>query len=242
MAAPSTDTFNGFPREALRFLSELERNNDRAWFQPRKADYEQYVRQPMFRLIESVNADLAKAAPDYRTEPAKAIYRIYRDTRFSANKTPYKTHIGALLWHKRLGKDGGAAIYFHLSTKEVLIAGGVYKPKPEVLLAIREHIASNHARLRAILKKKDLGQAMGELQGDILTRPPKGFQANHPAVDLLKRKDLLLEVILNPKIALKPEISRDLSRRILAMMPFVEFLNEPALKRRAKPRDPLFAD
>jgi uncharacterized protein (TIGR02453 family) len=242
MASPSTGSFNGFPREALRFLSELEENNDREWFQPRKADYEQYVREPMERLTAILNAGLARHAPDYVTEPAKAIYRIYRDTRFSANKTPYKTHIGTLLWHQRLGKNGGAALYFHVSRKELLIAGGVYKPSSEVLLAIREHIAANHERLRAILKRKTVRDSMGELQGDALSRPPKGWTADHPAVDLLKRKDLLLEVTLDPKIALKPEICGELSRRIRAMVPFVEFLNEPLLKRRAKPRDPLFED
>jgi uncharacterized protein (DUF2461 family) len=129
-----------------------------------------------------------------------------------------------------------------VSTKEVLIAGGVYKPTPEVLFRIREHIASDHGRLRAILKRKKVKESMGELQGDALSRPPKGWPAGHPAVDLLKRKDLLLEITLDPKIALRPELYEELSRRVRDMLPFIGFLNEPLLKHRAKPVDPLFLD
>jgi uncharacterized protein (TIGR02453 family) len=234
--------FTGFRREALRFLSDLEKNNDREWFQPRKEQYEAFLRQPMALLVERINADLAKYAPHYATEPSKAIYRIYRDTRFSPNKTPYKTHIGALLWHRRLDKNQTAALYFHLSTKEVLIASGIYRPLPEVLLAVRGHIAENHERLRAILRRKVVRNTFGELQGDLLSRPPKGWPANHPAMDLLKRKDLLLEVTLKPSVALRPTMLAELNKCFRLMAPFVDFLNEPLLQRRARPKDPLFVD
>jgi uncharacterized protein (TIGR02453 family) len=178
MATPALERFTGFSRTALRFLSDLEANNDREWFQPRKEQYDQLLRDPMMRLVNAINRELAKDAPEYLTDPAKAIYRIYRDTRFSADKTPYKTHIGALLWDRRLDKNSAAALYFHLSAKEVLIAGGVYKPLPEVLLAIRQHIADHHERLRAILRRKAVREKLGELQGESLNRPPKGWCAD----------------------------------------------------------------
>ena len=191
-----------FSPESLRFLRNLEKNNDRDWFQPRKDKYDDLVRGPMLALVEQVNADLAKHGQDYVTDPAKAVYRIYRDTRFSTDKTPYKTHIGALLWHRKLGKGGGAALYFHISTKELLIAAGLYHAPPELLTPVRHHIAEQHQRLRSILNRKAVKEEFGDLQGDSLSRPPKGWLPDHPAVELLKRKDLLLEVTLDPKMAL----------------------------------------
>ena len=229
----AVERFTGFSREALHFLSDLEANNDREWFQPRKEQYDQLLREPMARLVDRINDDLAKHGPDYVTEPSKAIYRIYRDTRFSPDKTPYKTHAGALLWNQRLDKNSGAALYFHLSTKEVLIAGGVYKPLPATLVAVREHIAGSHERLRAILRRKAVRDELGELQGDSLSRPPKGWPADHPAVDLLKRKDLLLETTLKPTVALGPEMLTEVTKRFRLMLPFVDFLNERLLTRAA---------
>jgi uncharacterized protein (TIGR02453 family) len=231
--------FAGFSREALRFLTDLERNNNRDWFQPRKEEYEGLVRTPMLELVTRVNDLLEKQAPDYVTEPSKAVYRIYRDIRFSPNKTPYKTHIGALLWHRELGKSGGAAFYFHVSTKELLIAGGLYMAPPEILTPVRQHIGESHERLRSILKRKAVRDELGDLHGESMARPPKGWTADHPAIDLLKRKNLLLEVELPAKTAVKPEALSEITRRIRAMVPFIQYLNEPLLSARSKPKDPL---
>ena len=88
--------FPGFPAEGLEFLRKLAKNNKREWFQPRKEIFEAKVKQPMIELVEAVNAELLKFAPDHINDPKKAVYRIYRDTRFSADKTPYKTHIAAV--------------------------------------------------------------------------------------------------------------------------------------------------
>ena len=229
-----------FTRESIDFLSELELNNDRDWFQPRKDDYERLVREPMAEAVERVNAALADSAPEYVTEPQKAIYRIYRDTRFSKDKLPYKTHIGALFPHRALGKNGGAALYFHLSPKEFLIAGGVYKCDPALLLAIRQHIAQHHERLTAMLKSRSVKQTFGELQGDQLTRPPKGWSADHPAIDYLRRKDLLLEVALQPEAAFGGKGVNEVTKRFRTMLPFVSFLNEPLLSQKKRSaRDPL---
>jgi uncharacterized protein (TIGR02453 family) len=240
MASASKPVFEGLPRQGLQFLADLESNNDRDWFQPRKDQFEALLRQPMLQLVEAINRNLKATA--YVTDPSKAVYRIYRDTRFSKNKAPYKTHISALFWHNRLGKDGGAVLYFHVSAKEFLIAGGVYKPMPEVLLMIRQHIAEHHERLRAVLKRKALRLELGELQGEALSRPPKGFDPDHPAIDLLKRKDLLLETTLDPRVATRPLVLDELTRRFGLMVPFIDLLNEPLIARRARTKDPLFTD
>src|ERR1700688_4637899 len=111
--------FPGFPPEALTFLRNLKRNNRREWFQPRKEIFETRVKAPMVELVEAVNAALLEFAPDHIADPSKAIYRIYRDTRFSADKTPYKTHIGAIFPRRGLGKHSSAGFYVHLSPKSV---------------------------------------------------------------------------------------------------------------------------
>jgi uncharacterized protein (TIGR02453 family) len=193
----------------------------------------------MIAAVAALNRDLGKLAPDYVTDPAKAVYRVYRDTRFSSDKTPYKTHIAASLWNGRLGKNGGAGFYFHLSTKEFLIAGGLYHCPPEQLLLVRHHIAEHHQRLRSILRKKAIETLFNGLEGDQLARMPKGWPTDHPAADLLKYKDLLLEVTLPPEDAVKPDAIQEVGRRFRAMAPFIEFLNEPMLAAATAPRDPL---
>ncbi len=212
-----------FSPEALQFLRDLKENNDREWFQPRKEEYERLLRGPMLAAVEEVNRALSRKAPDYITDPAKSVYRVYRDTRFSPNKTPYKTHIGALLWHRRLGKDGGAGLYFHLSTDEFLTAAGLYHVPNDMLLKVRNHIAAEHKALAKVLRGKTL-------LGDKLTRPPKGFAADHPAIEYLKHKDLLLEDQMPAERALAPEAIQTLTERLVGYLPFVEFLNQPFLK------------
>ena len=231
-----------FDTAAIKFLRDLKKNNDREWFQPRKEQYEKLVREPMLRAVEAVNRKFESVAPDYITDPAKAVYRIYRDTRFSPDKTPYKTHIGALLWHKRLGKNGGACFYFHVSTEELLIAGGLYHAPPAEMVKFRSHIAERHERLTKILRSRSVREKFGDLQGDKLSRPPKGYSADHPAIEYLKHKDLLLEVSLSPETACEKSAISTVTSHLSAMAPFVEFLNEPALTQARRPRDPLLVD
>src|SRR3954453_21665396 len=135
-----------FSPQSLKFLRDLKKHNDRDWFQPRKALYEELVKEPMHALIQKINHELAGSAPGFVTDPKKAMLRIYRDTRFSQDKTPYKTHAAALFWRKQAGKLGGAVVYLSLSPVEFVIAGGSYMPSPPELLAIRQPLAENHAR------------------------------------------------------------------------------------------------
>src|ERR1700692_994004 len=127
--------FRGFPPEALTFLRGLTRNNRREWFQPRKHTYETKVKAPMAELVDALNVELRKFAPSHVNDPKKAVYRIYRDTRFSADKTPYKTHLAAVFPRHSLDRQAGAGFYFHLSTKGIAIACGAYMPGPDELRA-----------------------------------------------------------------------------------------------------------
>ncbi|HLH41159.1 MAG TPA: DUF2461 domain-containing protein [Bryobacteraceae bacterium] len=227
--------FPGFPAEALTFLRGLARNNDREWFQPRKEIFETKVKAPMLDLVEAINADLAKFAPDYVSEPKKAVFRIYRDTRFSADKSPYKTHIAAV-FHRRGGEKGGApAFYFSISAKEIGIAGGVYDPAPPQLLAIRSWLAENHKTFRAIARRPE--KLMGKLHGECLTRVPKGFPADHPAADLIRMKRWVYYATLDAKLAVTPKILTEIVKRFKAAAPVLEELS----KALAKPRSRSFA-
>src|SRR5206468_7953589 len=133
----SGTVFKGFPAAGMDFLRELKENNDRDWFTPRKHIYEEQVRQPMLQLVSAVHAGVLRFAAGYVGEPKKCVYRVYRDTRFAKDKTPYKTHIAASMWSNAIGKQGGAGFYFSIAPHELEIGGGLYAPDPKILLAVR---------------------------------------------------------------------------------------------------------
>jgi uncharacterized protein (TIGR02453 family) len=217
--------FPGFPPEAITFFRGLKRNNRRDWFQPRKQVFEDYVKTPMIALINEINGALVKFAPDYCTEPGKAIYRFYRDTRFSKDKTPYKDHIAASFNKRGMPRHRSAGFYFSVSAAEIEVAAGIYMPEREELLAVRNHLASRPEEFRRLLADSSLRRLMGDLQGDTLSRVPKGFASSHPAEDLLRRKQWYHFVTLDGTLAAAPALSRELISRFRASLPIVEFLN-----------------
>lgn len=219
--------FAGFPPEAPQFFRGLARHNKREWFQPRKALFEEKVKEPMRQLVEGLNGELRKFAPAYVTDPDKAIYRIYRDTRFSKDKTPYKDHIAASFHRRSADGHGDAGYYVAMSHKESAIGGGIYMPQPEALLAIRNHIAEHHGELRKILKSKAVKELLGEMQGEQLSRVPKGVSAEHPAADLLRFKRFVLYVELPAELATTPAFFGAIVKRFRAMQPFLDFLTAP---------------
>ena len=227
--------FPGFPPEGIAFLRSLKKNNDREWFTPRKATFEEKVKTPMIELVSAIHGEMLRFAPDYVGEPAKCVYRIYRDTRFSRDKTPYKTYVSALMLRRNFDKyAGSAAIYFAVSPENIEVAGGVYTPDRDVLLAVRQHIAGHHKEFRATFETAKIRKLFGELWGESVSRVPKGFDADHPAADLIRRKQYLLDTKVDPELAVTPKLFGEIVTRIEAMMPFVEFLNEPLVKRQAK--------
>jgi uncharacterized protein (TIGR02453 family) len=177
-----------FSGEALKFLRGLKRNNDRVWFAARKDVYERELKAPMLALIGEVNEAMAEFAPMHVRPPEKIIMRIYRDIRFSKDKRPYKTHVSGWWVRDGLQKTSGAGFYFSVSPEEVVIAAGVYMPEREQLLAIRRHLAEHHAEFRRLMKGKKLRTLMQENDGVPLTRAPKGFPEEHPAIDLLRNR------------------------------------------------------
>src|SRR5579864_6503748 len=144
-----TPQFSGFSPDALAFLRALKRNNRREWFQPRKEKYDALIKAPMLQLVDALNHELERFAPQYITLPQKALYRIYRDTRFAKDKTPYKTHVSAIFPGSNAIKREGAVFYFHFTEKELLIFGGVWGPERDELLAYRTLIQESHEELAA---------------------------------------------------------------------------------------------
>ena len=218
--------FPGFSPAALRFFIQLKRHNNRPWFLKNKETYEREIKEPMLSLVLALNSELRNFAPELVTEPKRAIYRIYRDVRFSADKSPYKTHTAALFAPRGLGKHACAGLYFHFAPDELLLAGGVYMPGPKELLAIRNHIAANTTAFRKILAHRQIA-ALGGLQGDQLVRVPKGFAPVHPAADLLRYKQFLVWVKHPPEMALNKDLLPLLEQTFRTLLPMVRFLNAP---------------
>jgi uncharacterized protein (TIGR02453 family) len=223
--------FPGFSPRAIKFLQGLKRNNSREWFQPRKEIFETELKAPMMELVEGLNRELLEFAPDHVTDPKKSIYRIYRDTRFSPDKTPYKTHIGAIFPQHGLGKQSAAGFYFHISAESVGVAAGSYMPGPEELRGIRGWLAEHHMAFRKAAKQPE--KHWGKLHGNALTRMPRGFSPGHSAEDLLRMKQWLYYVELDLNLATTPKLLPQLVKLFRVVRPVVEMLNAPLRKVRA---------
>ena len=219
----------------ISFFRGLERNNRRDWFTPRKASFESEVRAPMIAAATAVNDAIRRFALDNAVpDPAKSLYRIYRDTRFSKDKTPYKLHIGALFPRKGLPKHAGSGFYFGVSHKWVQIAGGVYGPGPEELAAIRQAIAANPKPFLKIIRNPKITKLMGKLAGDKLARPPKGFEtyADTHAAEYLKMKQLYWYIELPVALASSPKLVNEIVTRFKLMAPAMRWMDNAILAAR----------
>ena len=216
-----------FSDQGLKFLRALKRNNRREWFQPRKDQYDQHVRSAMVAIVERLAVDMRAIAPEIVVDPKTAIYRLYRDTRFSEDKTPYKTHIAASFPWRGLPRHEGAGLYFHVSPEEIWIGGGLYAPQTSQLQAVREHIAANHRRLRSIVESAGFTRVFGRLDGEQLQRVPRGFAKDHAAADFLKYRQFLAGRELPPAAATTARFYPTLLDTFRAATPLIRFLNEP---------------
>lgn len=229
-----------FRPEALTFLRNLARHNEREWFQPRKPQFEAELREPLLAVVRKVTEAMADFAPEFVRPAEKSVFRIYRDTRFSNDKRPYKTHVAAWWSHQGLQKTSGAGYYFHVSAKEMVIAAGAYMPEKEQLAQIRHWLLDHHAEFRKLLEKATLRKAFDEFEGNALTRPPKGFPAEHPAMDLVRCKQWGLAATLPPQEALKTDLARTLIRYFKLATPVVSALNTPIVAAQAPKRRVFF--
>ena len=222
--------FSGFPPEALTFLANLRRHNNRPWFQAHKETYERAVRAPMIELIFSIQEAFRRFAPEMVADPRVSLYRIYRDTRFNRDKSPYKTQAAAVFPVRGLPKNSGPGLYFHVSPDEVLIGGGIYMPEPPLLRAVREQIAAFPRQFRSLVEGKRFRQAFEGLEGERLKSMPKGFSADHPAAAYLRYKQFLFGQVYPPRLATSHRLLPTILDCFREGMPLVRFLKEPAFR------------
>lgn len=219
-----------FTAKMPTFFRQLEKNNKREWFTPRKEIFLEHVYNPMLELVTDLCDDLRRFAVDLvPAEPKKAMYRIYRDTRFSKDKTPYKLHIAAHFQHRQLPKNRAAGLYVAVSHKEIEVAGGIYMPDPDGLRTVREAIQKEPAKLRKLVEDKKLLKAFGPLQGEAAKRVPAPFSTDDPAAEWLKMKQLYFYIGLPPGEALKPTLRKAVIDRFRIVQPFVSFFNDALL-------------
>jgi len=234
MAPPSPH----YTPEALKFLRGLKRNNDREWFNARKSTYEREIKAPTLALAAAVNEALLRFAPENIQPPQKALMRIYRDIRFSSDKRPYKIHQGVWWAREGLEKTSGGGFYFDLAGDHITIAAGTFMPEREQLLAIRRHLLDHHQEMRSLLTSKKLRTLFSLIDGHKLTRPPKGFSPDSPALDLLLCRQWGVIARLPATTATGPTLLKEIVKRFEAAAPLVALLNAPLAAK--KTRRPLF--
>jgi uncharacterized protein (TIGR02453 family) len=217
--------FAGFPPEGLSFLRRLKRNNNRPWFQKHKSDYEELVRFPMECLIASLRPRMTEIAPDFDFQPRKSIFRVYRDTRFSNDKTPYKTNIAASFEARGLkDRTGTAGLYVGVELGEIFVGGGIYLPSSEQLKSIRAFIDAQPDELREVVEQPVFVKILGEILGERLQKAPLGYPKDHPMIEYLRLKQFYVGVELDEKECLKPRFLESVVRVFTAAMPFIRWL------------------
>ncbi len=185
--------FVGFPKETLKFLRELKKNNNREWFAANKQRYEQSVVEPALSLIRSLEKPLAKSAPLLKVEAKKmggSLMRIYKDTRFSKDKTPYKTNVGIQFRHLH-GKDVHApGVYVHIDPDECFLGVGTWRPPADALKRIRDFISENESIWVKLLRNKKFNAEFA-FHEDRLKSTPRGYDKHHPLIDELRQQSFI---------------------------------------------------
>ncbi len=234
VAAPA---FTGFRPEAIQFLADLASNNDRAWFQPRKGEYERLLKEPLEALIATLADRFAARGIPIRADPGRSPFRIYRDVRFSKDKSPYKTNLGASFpWIGEGPSDGvgrshsgnvhSSGGYFHLQPGEIYVGGGIWRPEKPWIDAFRRHVADEPAEIQALVAEPSFQRMFGSLStdGHALQRVPTGFSPDHPAADLLKLKDVVFGRRLADKDATSAKLPDLIADTFETAMPVMRYL------------------
>ena len=212
-----------FTPQLFQFLEQLRRNNRRTWFLRHKQEFEDLARQPSLRFITDLRLRLCEISPWLVADPKPnggSLFRIYRDVRFSEDKSPYKTHIGMHFRHASASETVHApGVYLHLEPRQCFLAGGVWQPDPRSLARIRDAVAWQPAEWRKAKRGLELG-------GDALSRAPGGYPADHPLVEDLKRKDFVASVDLTQAQICGGRFLSEFLQSARKMAPLLRFLSE----------------
>jgi uncharacterized protein (TIGR02453 family) len=217
-----TDRFNGFRPEALTFLVELALNNERSWFQPRKGEYERLLKTPLESLCIALDLEFRERAIPLASDPARSPFRIYRDVRFSKDKSPYKTAVSASFpWRAEGGGVGG---YLHLEPGQVFVGGGMWHPSPARLAAWRRTIVERRGDVHAAVDDPGFTSTFGRLGGDRLKRAPSGYAADDPDIELLQLKDVTFGRQLGDGDVLSPDLPVTIATTLERAVPVLRLL------------------
>ncbi len=214
MAIISSETFS--------FLNKLKSNNNRPWFEKNRALYEK-ARAEYLGFTTSLVEGIRKIESIPEKEPAKYMHRIYRDIRFSKDKTPYKSHFSSII--ERGPENQKCPVYFHIQPGKSMMGGGVWDPSSDTLKKIRQEIDYNSAGLKKIINKKDFIKYFGKIYGDKLSRPPKGYEADNPNIEFLKFKQLYIQRSFDDDLVLSKQFIPELLKSYKAAMPFFTFFD-----------------
>jgi uncharacterized protein (TIGR02453 family) len=215
-----------FTPATFKFFKALARNNSREWFQAHKDDYERHVREPFTALITDMQAPLAKISPHFRADPRKvggSLYRIHRDTRFANDKQPYKNWQGSRFFHERRHEIQAPGFYLHIQPGECFVGGGMWHPEPPVLKKLREFLSDNPDAWKRATRSKAF-QERYTWWGESLTRPPRGFDANHELIDDLKRKNFAAGQDFDEAMACSAELLPFVVDSFRRLAPMVDYL------------------
>ena len=215
-----------FTPAGFKFLRELARNNNREWFNANKQRYDDLVRAPFLRLIGDLQAPLAKVSAHYRADPrgnGGSLFRIYRDTRFANDKTPYKTWAGARLFHERRHETDAPSFYIHVQPGQCFVGAGLWRPEPASLKRIRDFIADNPAAWTRATRSAAFKKTY-ELGGETLSRPPRGYDATHPLIEDIKRKSFTAWAGFSDAEAASPQLPKLVASHVKGMAPLVDYL------------------
>ena len=220
-------SFAGFPADTFTFLRELRRNNNREWFQDNKPRYQQQVVEPMGEFINAMAPRLAKISTAFVADARPnggSMFRIYRDTRFARDKSPYKTNAGCQFRHVA-GKDAHApGFYVHLEPDNVFFGGGLWLPPSQVLFNVRTAIVAKPEQWQRVINQKKLRDRFGGLGGSSLQRVPRGFSADHPCAEDLKRKSYVLMQQVDESVVCSRDFVGEVERAFRTLSDFMQFL------------------
>lgn len=223
--------FSGFTPAALQFLEDLAKNNTREWFAEHKPDYEHLLKNPSLGLVDVMNERFEDLGLAFVSTPKASLFRIHRDTRFSKDKSPYKTNCGISFPYHARRQDTTAVnspgLYLHIAPQELFVAGGLYMPMPEQLKAIRERIADEWQILESILRQPMfMAEFPSGLHGEMLKNIPRGYEKDHPGEQYLRLKQYLVECPLRPEAIFTEQIIDIIEAKSIAIAPLLQYLTE----------------
>src|SRR5436305_1071539 len=209
-------------KETFRFLSDIKLNNNKPWFEKNRPRYEG-ARAEYLGFVTKLTEGIRKIESIPEKEPVKYVQRIYRDIRFSKDKTPYKSHFSSVI--PRGPEQKKWPVYLQVRPGQTLLAGGIWDPLPETLRRVRQEIDYNGASLRKIINRKAFLDHFGQVSGARLSRPPKGYEADNPHIELLKFKQLYAEQVFPDELVLSVHFIPELIQSYKAALPFLRFFD-----------------